>query len=190
MTALLVNPQFIGNGFGWTITGSGGNHRYNGAVEVWHRTNVKYSQTVFGLPEGHYTVSCQMANGEGSNTGYLFATSGGIAGKAVVSQSCAGSNFDAQRNMMAADDSYGLLSVDVDVTGGMLTVGIEEPSSNTWLVWDNFTLTYKGTSSSGISEITGSHQPAKGLLYDLHGRRICSVPQKGIYIMDGKKYVR
>ena len=190
VTALLVNPQFIGNGFGWTITGSGGNHRYNGAVEVWHRTNVKYSQTVFGLPEGHYTVSCQMANGEGSNTGYLFATSGGIAGKAVVSQSCAGSNFDAQRNMMAADDSYGLLSVDVDVTGGMLTVGIEEPSSNTWLVWDNFTLTYKGTSSSGISEITGSHQPAKGLLYDLHGRRICSVPQKGIYIMDGKKYVR
>ena len=92
--------------------------------------------------------------------------------------------------MMAANASYGLLSVDIEVTGGMLTVGIQEPSSNTWLVWDNFTLTYKGTSATGISETTESRQPAKGTLYDLQGRRIYSVPQKGIYIMNGKKYVR
>jgi len=190
VTALLVNPQFIGNGFGWTITGSGGNNRYNGAVEVWHRSNVKYSQAVVGLPEGRYTVTCQMANGEGSITGYLFATSGGVTEQAVVSQSCAGSNFDAQRNMMASDASYGLLSVDIEVTGGMLTVGIQEPSSNTWLVWDNFTLTYKGTSASGISETTEILHTVRSGIYDLQGRRIATAPQKGIYIMDGKKYVR
>ena len=190
VTALLVNPQFIGNGFGWTMTGTWGNQRYNGAVEVWHSTNFKLSQTIVGLLDGRYTVTCQMANGEGSNTGYLFATSGGITEKAFVSQSCAGSNFDAQRDMMAANASYGLLSVDIEVTGGMLTVGIQEPSSNTWLVWDNFTLTYKGTSATGISEKAEDRQPAKGTLYDLQGRRIYSVPQKGIYIMNGKKYVR
>ena len=190
VTALLVNPQFIGKGFGWSMTGTWGNQRYNGAVEVWHSTNFKLSQTIVGLLDGRYTVTCQMANGEGSNTGYLFATSGGITEKAVVSQSCAGSNFDAQRDMMAANASYGLLSVDIEVTGGMLTVGIQETSSNTWLVWDNFTLTYKGTSATGISETTESRQPAKGTLYDLQGRRIYSAPQKGIYIMNGKKYVR
>ncbi len=189
VTPLLVNPQFTGNGFGWTIAGSGGNNRYNGAVEVWHRSNVKYSQTVSGLPDGLYTVTCQMVNGEGSNTGYLFATSGGVTEQSVVSQSCAGSTFDAQRNQMASNASYGLLSVNIEVMGGVLTVGIQEPSSNTWLVWDNFTLTYKG-SATGISNTTESRQPAKGMLYDLQGRRLLSAPQKGIYIMDGKKFVR
>lgn len=188
ITPLLVNPQFIGNGFGWTIAGSGGNNRYNGAVEVWHRSDVRYSQTISGLPDGRYTVTCQMVNGEGSNTGYLFATSGEVTERAVVRQSCAGSTFDAQRNQMAANAAYGLLSVDIEVIGGVLTVGIQEPSSNTWLVWDNFTLMYKG-SATGVRNIE-FHLPATGLMYDLQGRRLLSVPQKGIFIMDGKKFVR
>lgn len=189
VTPLLVNPQFIGKGLGWTMTGSWGNQRYNGAAEVWHSTNFNLMQTVSGLLDGHYTVTCQMVNGEGSNTAYLYATSGEVTEKDVVRQSCAGSNFDAQRDQMAANASYGLLSVDIDVVGGVLTVGIREPSSGTtWLVWDNFTLTYKG-SATGIRNIQ-SHSPAAGLMYDLQGRRILSAPQKGIYIMDGKKYVR
>ena len=188
ITPLLVNPQFTGNGFGWKIAGSGGNNRYNGAVEVWHRSNVKYSQTISGLPDGRYTVTCQMVNGEGSNTGNLFAMSGDVMETTVVSQSCAGSTFDAQRDRMSANAYYGLLSVDIEVIGGVLTVGVQEPSSNTWLVWDNFTLTYKG-SATGVRNIE-SHLPATGLMYDLQGRRLLSVPQKGIFIMDGKKFVR
>lgn len=72
----------------------------------------------------------------------------------------------------------------------MLTVGIQEPSSNTWLVWDNFTLTYKGTSASDISETTEILHTVRSGIYDLQGRRIATAPQKGIYIMNGKKYVR
>jgi hypothetical protein len=91
---------------------------------------------------------------------------------------------------MASDATYGQLSVNVTVGDeGQLTLGIKEPTSGTtWLVWDNFTLTYKG-SATGIRNIQ-SHSPAAGLMYDLQGRRILSAPQKGIYIMDGKKYVR
>ena len=54
-----------------------------------------------------------------------------------------------------------------------------------WLVWDNFTLTYKG-SATGIRNIQ-SHSPAAGLMYDLQGRRINSPTAKGVYIVNGKK---
>ena len=32
-------------------------------------------------------------------------------------------------------------------------------------------------------------QPASGIIYDLNGRRLNGVPQKGIYIQDGKKKI-
>ena len=190
-TSLIVNPDFSTiDGTGWTMTGSWGNQRYNGAVEVWHSTNFHFTQTVGGLPDGLYTLTCQMANGEGRNTGYLYATSGGNTAKAVVSQSCAGSNFDAQRDRMAANAGYGRLTVDIDVTGGTLTFGIREPSAGTtWLVWDHFTLTYKGAVGTAVSEVAAD-KPADAHYYDLQGRRLSAAPQKGIYIFNGKKYVK
>jgi hypothetical protein len=190
-TPLMVNPQFTGNGYGWTMTGSWGNQRYNGAVEVWHATNFHYTQTIEGLPDGEYTVTCQMANGEGQNTGYLYATAGGQTVTATVNQSCAGSNFDAQRDKMGADATYGCLAATVDVVNGTLTIGIKEPSAgNTWLVWDNFTLTYKPAAATAVSNIV-DQQPADNLYYDLQGRRLNpSTLKKGIYIFNGKKYVR
>ena len=198
-TSLLVNPDFATiDGTGWTMTGTWGNQRYNGAAEVWHATDFDLSQTVTGLPDGRYTVTCQLANGEGGNTAWLYATSGGSTVKARVKQSCVGSTFDAQRDQMAARATYGRLKVDIDVTGGSLTVGIAEPSLGvTWLVWDNFTLTYHGPTESGISKTTGS-RPATGRCYDLQGRTVHPSPYgqrapglaKGIYIVDGKKYAR
>ena len=191
-TSLIVNPDFATiDGTGWTMTGMWGNQRYNGAVEVWHSTNFHFTQTVSGLPNGSYTVTCQMANGEGSNTGYLYATSGSNTVKATVRQSCAGSDFDAQRDKMGANANYGRLKVDIDVTDGSLTLGIREPSSgNTWLVWDNFTLTYHGPSASGIYDMETGLSPADGLIYDMQGRSLSEAPQKGIYFRNGKKYVR
>lgn len=189
-TPLIVNPQFVGNGYGWTMTGTWGNQRYNGAVEVWHSTNFRYVQTVDGLLDGTYTVTCQMANGEGKNTAYLFAQSGGETQKCVVSQSCAGSNFDAQRDLMAGDSNYGILSVNVQVEDGKLDMGIIEPTSgSTWIVWDNFTLTYKGTVPSDIEEVVNGQ---KGLesddAYDLQGRKVNPL-KKGVYIRNGKKII-
>jgi len=183
ITPLLVNPQFIGNGFGWTMTGTWGNQRYNGAVEVWHSNSFHFTQTVSGLTPGRYSVTCQMVNGEGSNTGYLYATSGNTTEKATVSQSCAGSTFDAQRDRMAANAGYGRLSVDIDVTDGTLALGIREPSvGTTWLVWDNFTLTRRGPIGSGIQE-TVRRPSGPRLYFDLQGRRLNEAPQQGFYIV-------
>lgn len=192
-TVLIANPDFVGNGAGWLMTGSWGNQRYNGSVEVWHSTNFDFSQSLSGLPDGWYNVTCQMVNGEGSNTGYLYATSAANTAKAVVKLSCAGSTFDAERNKMAADAKYALLSVDVQVEGGTLTFGIKEPSSNTtWLVWDNFRLTYTNNGSLGIGTLvdTSAKTAARGI-YDLQGRRLTEgqPTRKGIYVINGRKVV-
>jgi hypothetical protein len=196
-TPLIVNPQFTGNGFGWNMSGTWGNQRFNGAVEVWHSTNFDFSQTITGLPDGRYTVTCQMANGEGNNTGYLYATSVldgfAVETKATVVQSCAGSNFDAQRDKMAANAAYGLLKVDIDVTGGSLTIGIKEPTSGTtWLVWDNMTLTCEGGHTTGIEPVQSqieNRKPSESKCFDLQGRRLYGSPAKGMYIRNGRKFL-
>ena len=197
ITPLLASPDFAGNGWpGWTVTGTWGNQRFNGAAEVWHSTDFSMQQTLTGLPVGSYTVTCQMANGEGSNTGYLFATAGGETTKAVVKQSCAGSDFDTQRNKMASDATYGQLSVNVTVGDeGQLTLGIKEPTSGTtWLVWDNFTLTYQGPAPNRIEQIVNS-KSSNSECFDLSGRKIIkgnlltSKLPKGVYIINGKKVI-
>ena len=203
LTPLLASPDFAGNAWpGWTVTGTFGNQRFNGAAETWHSTNFTMQQTLDGLLPGRYTVTCQMANGEGSNTGYLFATAGAQTVKAVVRQSCVGSDFDTQRNKMAASPAYGLLTVDIEVAeDGRLTLGIREPANGTtWLVFDNFHLTYisNGGITDGIQVVHGSeaerwqakplqHEPT---VYDLSGRRMSSrkLP-KGIYLVNGRKKV-
>ena len=187
-TSLIVNPDFATiDGTGWTMTGTWGNQRFNGAVEVWHSTGFDFSQTISGLPDGEYTVSCQLVYGEGSKTGYLYATSDSETSKATVKQSCAGSDFDTQRDKMAANANYARLSVTVNVTGGTLTIGIKDTSSGTnWLVWDNFTLTCSSISATGISEVI-NRQSTNRQYFDLQGRRVNGTPKHGIYIIDGKK---
>ncbi len=197
LTLLLASPDFAGNGWpGWSVTGTFGNQRFNGAAETWHSTNFTMQQTITGLPAGRYTVSCQMANGEGSNTGYLFATAGGQTEKAVVRQSCAGSDFDSQRNKMAANDAYGLLSVQSTVDDdGKLTLGIKEPSNNTtWLVFDNFHLAYCGATADGIEELDrdSNRQVVRANhVYDISGmaHKSGTPLKKGIYIIGGRKIV-
>ena len=178
------------------MNGTWGNQRFNGAVEVWHSSDFDFSQTINGLPSGRYSVACQMANGEGNNTGFLYASSGTETEKAVVTQSCKGSNFDAERDKMSANASYGRLSLMVEVTDGALTIGIKEPATGTtWLVWDNVTLTYHGNMLSGIEDLQEealdfrrtSYRP--NAIYDLQGRRLSGVPTKGIYLRNGKKHI-
>ena len=192
-TVLMANPDFVGNGAGWTMAGTWGNQRYNGSVEVWHSTNFDFSQSLSGLPDGWYNLTCQMVNGEGKNTGYVYATSGANTAQAVVKQSCAGSTFDAERDKMSANAQYAQLSVDIQVEGGTLTYGIKEPSSDTtWLVWDNFRLTYANNGSLGIGTLVddAAKKAVRGT-YDLQGRRLTvdQPTRKGIYIINGKKII-
>lgn len=186
-TSLIANPEFVGNGYGWNMSGTWGNQRFNGAVEVWHSTNFDFSQSLSGMPDGMYTISCQMANGEGKNTAYLYAVSEGETVKEVVEQSCVGSNFDAERDKMAADTNYGLLSVKLHVTGGKLKFGIAEPTSGTtWIVWDNFKLVYNSSYAAGVKLVNSQLTPRSSYYYDLQGRRVTTL-KKGIYILNGKK---
>lgn len=190
-TALLVNPEFIGNGFGWQLLGRWGNQRYNGAAEVWHSTDFDLTQTLTGLPDGHYTVTCQMANGDGANTAVLYAKSGDSEDTDVVKQSCVGSNFDAERDRMLANAEYGRLSVAVDVTDGTMTLGIKEPTAGTtWLVFDNFTLTYHGADVTAAAVVREKKADAADTIYDLFGRRLDAVPASGLYILNGKIMTR
>jgi hypothetical protein len=109
----------------------------------------------------------------------------------VVKQSCAGSDFDTQRNKMAASANYGLLSVETVVgEDGKLTFGIKEPTNGTtWLVWDNFCLTYEGQLTDGIEQMAKG-QMVKGKCYDLSGRNIVNSKMlKGVYIVNGRKMV-
>lgn len=195
-TPFIINPAFMGNGLGWNISGTWGNQRYNGAVEVWHSNNFAFTQTLSGLPTGTYTVTCQMVNGESSNTGYLFAASAGRTEKAVVSASCKGSSFDAERDKMVASTKYGKLSVEIPVTDGTLQFGIKEPSAGTtWLVWDNFHLAYDVESGNGISSVSNRKDSSRGI-YTLAGQKIADSLdetdnlQRGIYIVGGKKIVK
>ena len=201
LSALIFNPDFAGNGWpGWTVTGSLGNQRFNGAAEVWHSTGFEMFQTLKGLPAGRYTVTCQLVNGEGRNTGCLYATAAGKTTKDVVTQSCAGSDFDAERDRMAADAAYGLLSVDAFVgEDGELRFGLKETTSGTtWLVWDHFTLTYHDPATDGIGEIGNGQLTIENgacVVYDLSGRRLFSSTAegrprtlpRGIYIVNGQK---
>ena len=187
-TSLLVNPQFTGNGYGWTMSGTWGNQRFNGAVEVWHSSRFDFSQQLTGLPAGRYTVSCQMSGYGSSCQGMLYARSALQTVQATATADNTGSSFDAERDRMAANEAYGRISVELEVTDGTLTLGITDPTEGTnWLVWDNFTLTYSGSSSVGITLLEEGASEDNSC-YDLQGRRVLS-PSRGLYICGGRKFI-
>ena len=202
-TPLLLNPSFaVATGAGWTLLGTWGNQRYNGAAEIWHSTNFDIFQTLPDMPAGHYTVTAPAFHGEGAKTACLYATAGGVTSTDVVTQSSTGSNFDAERDRMAANANYGLLSVETTVPAdGNLRIGLREPTNGTtWVVFDNFRLTYHGPAPNGIEALEGTSQSSAsaGAVYDLTGRRVAasagaffrpSAP-RGIYIVGGRKYVK
>ena len=139
-----------------------------------------------------------LVNGEGSNTGYLFATAGGETRQAVVRQSCAGSTFDAERDKMSANASYALLSVEATVgKDGLLTFGIAEPTNGTtWLVFDNFRRTYEGALPDAISATADGSASMADAVYDVSGRLLQRTSQntprtlrKGIYIINHRKVI-
>lgn len=92
----------------------------------------------------------------------------------------------------AADERYGLLTVNINVLEGeALTFGITEPTNGTtWLVFDNFRLSYLGADITEVKELTDdlSGRKQDDAVYDFCGRRIQSaILEKGVYIVNGKK---
>ena len=188
LSSAIVNPNFdCGTVGGWTATGSWGNQNSD-MLESWHsKGGFHLEQTVTDLPNGEYTVTVQMANGDGANDAYLFATAAGHTGKAVVKQSCVGSNYKTERQKMLDSSDYGKLQVKATVTDGTLTLGIHESGTNNWICFDHFTLLFN-SQATGI-RTAETNAPKSQAIYDLQGRRLSRAPRKGVYIINGKKHV-
>ena len=84
----------------------------------------------------------------------------------------------------------------VEVTGTDLMILIQKfrDKANDWVVLDNFRLTYFGTEKPseevlGVENVTATTQGVTGKIYNLQGQQVQNVT-KGIYIYNGKKYIK
>lgn len=127
---------------GWTVSGTWGNQQTGGgAYETWNSTNVSITQELANMPGGKYKLSVQMVSGNEGREPYLYASTD-VDYKANVTQQASSANYAEICNAIAADPSYGLLTVNPNVTSGTLTVGMKAPTG--WVVFDNFKLSYYG----------------------------------------------
>ena len=127
---------------GWTVSGSWGNQQTgNGAYETWNSNNVSVTQELTDLPGGKYQLSVQMVSGDTGRVPYLYANADAEY-TANVTQQATTNTYDGMKDEIAADPSYGLLTVSPNVLDGSLTVGMKAPSG--WVVFDNFKLKYYG----------------------------------------------
>ena len=156
MTGLIFNSDFENTAktqdYGWTASNkTGGNYNFNGAVEAWHYGDFDLHQTL-KVANGKYRVTVQAVS---STTAYVYAGSS----KTYVTQAASG-NFAAEKNSMAGDANYGLISVETTVTNGQLTFGIADPENgNAWLVFDNFKLYYLGNEID-LSDLVNEYESA------------------------------
>ena len=85
--------------------------------------------------------------------------------------------------------------ITVNVTDGTLRLGakVTEGTGTSWVLLDNFTLTYKGDTGTGISEAPEADEAgaiADGKIYNLQGMEVSSTAQPGFYIINGKTVLK
>lgn len=186
------------------------NHNIAGAnenfcAESWTHTFV-LSQEV-ELPNGVYMLNAQAAltdytNAYDKRDDYPVV----FAGDETV-KFCEMEEADRATSMTQLSNSFlaGKYFVDpliVKVADGKLTIGAKCDATDYWCIFDNFSLTYfadadidavraaypKNTgATTGINEVnTGVNT---GAIYNLNGVRMNNMTKKGIYIVNGKKFV-
>lgn len=71
-----------------------------------------------------------------------------------------------------------------------LYIGAEGLNHNPAIRYSGFSIRpVRGRDHSGITEITTEGRQDDSPIYDLTGRRLCSKPEKGFYIQNGKKFL-
>ena len=158
MTSKITNPSFTSAyTTGWTLTGTAPN-AYNstyGTYEQYRRIGGLH-QDISDLPNGVYKVTMQATWRDDNNPKLtqssftLFATSGSLTTKAYAS-AAPQNNFANTAKKMSEDASYGLIETYIIVSDGNLRIGYYESNGSTWPVFDNFTLTYYGTSTEAYA---------------------------------------
>lgn len=163
-TSLIVNANFsfdaIKKGDGWTMTSSnynacGGNIGgegviYNPNAESW-RASFTLSQTIT-VPNGIYELTAQAAVTEytvtGANLPVVYAGDQSTPFTAMTE----GENSMGGVSTSFTAGKYVVGPIRVVVTNGSLTIGVRGTRTDTWCVWDNFKLTYKGIDLSALKE--------------------------------------
>ena len=159
----VTNSTFdANNSDGWTATFTAnslnwwGSHAFSnlGAENYQQVGEVKQTLT---LPNGSYKVALQGATNKVSeNEAYVFATHSGSTEKTYFTQSTVstadgGKWNDMQYNLllMMQDRSYGqVLTPEVTVTTGSITIGYKNEGGWSWDVYDNFKLYCTGVDLS------------------------------------------
>ena len=148
VTGLLKNASLTYGATGWTCDGSGtfdqkiGTNNAGWGYEFYHGTRDLH-QALSGLPCGRYAVSAQVAWRDAQTT-QLYATTANGTTTETPTQGVTTNDPQTQVANMYADDTWGKISVNANVTDGNLTVGLREVDGGAWTVFDNFRLLYYG----------------------------------------------
>lgn len=176
MTAAIVNPDVNGT-TGWTCekpNGGNGPLLNNASFEYWAGSNIKdedrsfnYYQTITGLQNGKYTISCQAYNSRSSTDNAfvpscgLYAISGNDTVKVLVEES--GSTLSD------------FTTPEIIVTDSTLTIGVKNFGAMParWFVADSFRLTLieNEETVTGIGNLPSSKNKSDGVssIYSVNG---------------------
>lgn len=148
----------------WSYAVTKGGEDTNQCAEVFHKA-FNASQTITGVPNGVYKLTCQgFYRADNNNTNehaYLYASSNGKTEKAYLMNLNEGGTKNPKANSMteaSQEFSSGEYNQEVmiEVTDGSITVGIQTTNTEDWTIFDNFVLTYLGTGSNTLKFSTNS----------------------------------
>lgn len=182
--------------YGWTVSNletkkgqAWDGDANNNYWDKWNSGSLKSSmeQTIDYLPAGEYEVSALLRCSSGQ-TITLSATHNGQA----YTKKLTGTGDQTQSNSDYKNGWNELtLPTFIAASGDQLTIKASISTQvTTWWSADHFTLTWKKDNTTvGISS-TENVSPTKSIIYDLQGRRLNAPVKNGIYIRNGKKYIK
>ncbi len=182
-TAYITNPSFeLGSTRNWTttsasvsnITSSRANYMSgaDGSYVAYIPEGDSVEQTLTGIGNGVYQLVASVG-ADYSNHITLYAASEEVTVEAT--------DFGPMYLTDAIVDN-------VEVTDNTMTIGVK--SVDGWAKADNFRLYQISGDFTPVTDIRESATTGRKGIYDLSGRKLNAVPEKGVYIIDGKKFIK
>lgn len=196
-SVLIVNADCNRNDYyGWTTQNLGTNkgqawdgNDSNTYWDKWNSGSLKSSmeQTIGYLPNGEYEVSALLRCTTGQTITFSATHNGEVYTETLTGtgdQSQSGSEYQRGWQKVTLPSFKALSGEQVTISASI------DASVTTWWSTDHFTLTWKPSSITvGITN-NESPAPANDAIYDLQGRRLEKPVTSGVYIRNGKKYIK
>lgn len=198
--------QYTGNPAGSNCrlaTNSDNAGNYNCCSEAW-QASFTLTQVLEKIPNGVYMLTAQGAVTDYAQTGAdfpVFFAGDETSVFAEMEEVDRGTSMYQLTQRFDKGD-YTCEPMIVEVDDGTLSIGARGVRDDIWTIWDNFQLTYFGNAdidavraaypkntgaTTGINEVnTGVNT---GAIYNLNGVRVNNMTKKGVYIVNGKKFV-